>query len=389
MNIHEYQARNLLVNYGINVPEGEVIGNLDEALEVFKKMKRDKVVMKAQVHSGGRGKAGGVRFAANEEDISNICDSLLGKRLVTKQTGEEGKPIEKLLISETTAIDKELYYALTVDRSSKTITMIVSEMGGIDIEEVSLESPEKILKISIPFETGMKNYIAYEAANFLKLDSEQAKSLCSICRNTYRLFLDKDCSLVEMNPLAISGEELVPVDIKINFDDNSLFRHPDIMELRDENQENPREVEASKCNVTYVALNGNIGCLVNGAGLAMATMDAIALHGGKPANFLDIGGGASAKRVADAFRIILLDSDVKGIIINIFGGITSCVSIAEGVVEAIKSSNIEVPIVCRLEGNGLQEGKEILKNAGIKLIMAESMDDAAIKMIEILKGGQA
>jgi len=385
MNIHEYQARNLLSEYDISVPKGEVAEDIDQAICIYRKLNNKRAVIKAQVHSGGRGKAGGVRIAENEDDVSRICSEMFGRRLITKQTGKEGKVIEKVLLCEASSIDKELYFALTVDRSSESVTMIVSPMGGVDIEEVSATAPNEIGKIIISTEAGMKDYQAYSAASFLGLNSKQTKVFCRICRNTYRLFIEKDCSLIEMNPLAVSGDELIPVDIKINFDDNGLFRHPEIVELKDEHQENEREAEAFRSNVTYVALDGNIGCLVNGAGLAMATMDAIALHGGKPANFLDIGGGASAKRVEDALRIILMDRNVKGIIINIFGGITSCVSIAEGIVEAVKAVDISVPLVVRLEGNGAKEGKELLERSPIRMTMARSMDCAAIKMIEMLK----
>jgi len=385
MNIHEYQARYLLSEYDISIPDGETAEDIEQAVCIYRKLNKERVVIKAQVHSGGRGKAGGVKIAENEDDVRRICSEMFGSRLITRQTGKEGKIIEKVLLCEASSIDKELYFALTVDRNNESVTMIVSQMGGIDIEEVSSSTPDKIKKIIIPTETGMKDYLAYSAADFLGLNSKHAKEFCHICRNAYRLFIEKDCSLIEMNPLAISGDELMPVDIKINFDDNGLFRHPEIIGLRDEHQENEREAEAFRSNVTYVALDGNIGCLVNGAGLAMATMDAIALHGGKPANFLDIGGGASAKRVEDALRIILMDQNVKGIIINIFGGITSCISIAEGIVEAVKAVDISIPLVVRLEGNGAKEGKEMLKKSPIKMTVAQSMDSAAVRMIEMLK----
>ena len=383
MNIHEYQAKELFSKYGIETPYAVLANSKEEAMTVYDEMGCETVCVKAQLHSGGRGKAGGVKLLNSKEAVGEYVESLLGKKLITKQTQPDGRIVEKVLLCKPVKIKREIYLSLTIDRANESVVLIACGEGGVEIEE-NTNTP--VLKMNIPYEIGMKNYMAYEVADFLGLNAEQTKKFCKMCLALYKLFIDKDCSMIETNPLAISyDDELMPIDSKISFDDNALFRHPDILEMKDENQENPREVQASKCGITYVDLVGNIGCLVNGAGLAMATMDAISEHGGKPANFLDVGGGADAQKVKNACDIILSDENVKGIIINIFGGITSCVSISNGVVEAIESLNTSIPIVVRLEGNGVEEGKKILEESNIKITVADSLDDAAIKMIEILK----
>ena len=385
MNIHEYQAKNLFSSYGIVTPESILASSMQEGIDAYERLGSGKVVAKAQLHSGGRGKAGGVKLLSSKEEVVKFVEDILGKKLVTKQTEPDGRIVENILFCKPLDIKREIYLSLTVDRANENLVLIICGEGGVEIEELSKTHQEKILKLNIPIEIGMKNHYINEAADFLGLTADQTKKFSSICKSLYRLFIEKDCSLIEINPLAISNEDdIVPIDSKISFDDNALFRHPDIAELKDEHQENEREVKASKCGLIYVDLTGNIGCLVNGAGLAMATMDAISEHGGHPANFLDVGGGADSQRVKSACEIILSDKNVEGIVINIFGGITSCESISKGVVEAIKSLKTNVPIVVRLEGNGVVEGKKILRESNIKITVADSLDDAAIKMIQIL-----
>ena len=386
MNIHEHQAKELLRNYGISVPNGVFAFTVSELIEKAKKLNTKKYVLKAQIHAGGRGKAGGVKILNTIEELENSANELLGKRLITHQTGPEGKEVKRLYVEESSDIQKEFYLSCLVDRKSSKIAFISSDQGGMDIEKVALKSPEKIITNKIE----LKEDISIEECNniikIFDLSGGSKEEAVSLIKSIYKMFVSVDASMIEINPLILTKEEkIVCLDAKVNFDDNGLFRHPEITGLRDLNEENPEEIEASKHDLSYIKLDGNIGCMVNGAGLAMATMDIIKLYGEEPANFLDVGGGASKEKVSAALKIILSDKNVKGILINIFGGIMRCDVLAQGVVDAAKQIDIKIPIVVRLAGTNFEKGKEILNNSSLKLISADNLDDAALKIVEAIK----
>ena len=386
MNIHEHQAKQILKEYGANVPEGVFAFTVEDLLEKSKLLKTDKYVLKAQIHAGGRGKAGGVKILDNLEDLEKSAKKLLGKKLVTHQTGQEGREVKRLYVEASSNIDREFYLSCLVDRATSKIAFISSDQGGVDIEEVAIKSPDQILTTKIEL---IKEISDQDCENIIKvfnLDGVAKNKAISLIKSIYKMFIKTDANMVEINPLILTKEKkIVCLDAKINFDSNALFRHPEIVELRDLNEENSVEIEASKHDLAYIKLDGSIGCMVNGAGLAMATMDIIKLYGKEPANFLDVGGGASKEKVSAALKIILSDKNVKGILINIFGGIMRCDVLAQGVVDAAKEININVPLVVRLAGTNFKEGKEILDNSGVKLISAENLDDAAKKIIEAVK----
>ena len=386
MNIHEHQAKKILKKYGVTVPEGVFAFTVDELIEKAKSLKTEKFVLKAQIHAGGRGKAGGVKILNNIEELAEASKKLLGKKLITPQTGPEGREVKRLYVEESSSIEKEFYLSCLVDRSSSKIAFISSDQGGMDIEEVARNNPEKIITTKINLNEDISNNDCEEIIKIFNLKDNSKLEAISLIKSIYKMFLSTDASLVEINPLILTQDKkIVCLDAKINFDDNSLFRHPDIFELRDLNEEDPTEVEASKHGLSYIKLDGNIGCMVNGAGLAMATMDIIKLYGKEPANFLDVGGGASKEKVSAALKIILSDKNVKGILINIFGGIMRCDVLALGVIEAAKEIKINVPLVVRLAGTNFLEGKKILDNSGLKLISAENLDDAAKKIVKEIK----
>ena len=386
MNIHEHQAKKILKKYGVTVPEGVFAFTVDELIEKAKSLKTEKFVLKAQIHAGGRGKAGGVKILNNIEELAEASKKLLGKKLITPQTGPEGREVKRLYVEESSSIEKEFYLSCLVDRSSSKIAFISSDQGGMDIEEVARNNPEKIITTKINLNEDISNNDCEEIIKIFNLKDNSKLEAISLIKSIYKMFLSTDASLVEVNPLILTQDKkIVCLDAKINFDDNSLFRHPEIFELRDINEEDPTEAEASIHNLSYIKLDGNIGCMVNGAGLAMATMDIIKLYGKEPANFLDVGGGASKEKVSAALKIILSDKNVKGILINIFGGIMRCDVLALGVVEAAKEIKINVPLVVRLAGTNFLEGKKILDNSGLKLISAENLDDAAKKIVKEIK----
>ncbi len=386
MNIHEHQAKQILKKYGVVVPEGVFAFTVDELIEKAKSLKTQKFVLKAQIHAGGRGKAGGVKIVNNIKELTKASKELLGKKLVTPQTGPQGREVKRLYVEESSGIEKEFYLSCLVDRSSSKIAFISSDQGGMDIEEVARNSPEKIITTKINLNEDISNNDCEEIIKIFNLKDNSKLEAISLIKSIYKMFLSTDASLVEVNPLILTQDKkIVCLDAKINFDDNSLFRHPEIFELRDLNEKDPTEVEASKHDLSYIKLDGNIGCMVNGAGLAMATMDIIKLYGEEPANFLDVGGGASKEKVSAALKIILSDKNVKGILINIFGGIMRCDVLALGVVEAAKEIKINVPLVVRLAGTNFLEGKKILDNSGLKLISAENLDDAAKKIVKEIK----
>ena len=386
MNIHEHQAKKILKKYGVTVPEGVFAFTVDELIEKAKSLKTEKFVLKAQIHAGGRGKAGGVKILNNIEELAEASKKLLGKKLITPQTGPEGREVKRLYVEESSSIEKEFYLSCLVDRSSSKIAFISSDQGGMDIEEVARNNPEKIITTKINLNEDISNNDCEEIIKIFNLKDNSKLEAISLIKSIYKMFLSTDASLVEINPLILTQDKkIVCLDAKINFDDNSLFRHPDIFELRDLNEEDPTEVEASKHGLSYIKLDGNIGCMVNGAGLAMATMDIIKLYGKEPANFLDVGGGASKEKVSAALKIILSDKNVKGILINIFGGIMRCDVLALGVVEAAKEIKINVPLVVRLAGTNFLEGKKILDNSGLKIISAKNLDDAAKKIVREIK----
>ena len=386
MNIHEHQAKQILREFGIKVPNGVFAFSVNELIQKVKELKTEKYVLKAQIHAGGRGKAGGVKILNNIDELTNASKELLGKKLITPQTGSEGKEVKRLYVEESSSIEKEFYLSCLVDRSSSKIAFISSDQGGMDIEEVAKNSPEKIITTKVNFNKNISDRDCEKIITIFNLEDSSKLKAISLIKLIYKMFLSTDASLVEINPLVLTKDKkIVCLDAKINFDDNSLFRHPEILKLRDLNEENPTEVEASKHNLAYIKLDGSIGCMVNGAGLAMATMDIIKLYGKEPANFLDVGGGASKEKVSAALKIILSDKNVKGILINIFGGIMRCDVLALGVVEAAKEIKINVPLVVRLAGTNFLEGKKILDNSGLKLISAEKLDDAAKKIVEAIK----
>ena len=386
MNIHEHQAKQILKKYGAVVPEGVFAFTVEELILKAKSLKTEKYVLKAQIHAGGRGKAGGVKILNNIEELIKASKELLGKKLITPQTGPEGREVKRLYVEESSTIEKEFYLSCLVDRSSSKIAFISSDQGGMNIEEVAKNNPEKIITTKINLNKDILDSDCENIIKIFKLNDQSKLEAVSLIKSIYKMFLSTDSSLVEINPLILTKDKkIVCLDAKINFDDNSLFRHPDISELRDLNEEDPIEVEASNHDLSYIKLDGSIGCMVNGAGLAMATMDIIKLYGREPANFLDVGGGASKEKVSAALKIILSDKNVKGILINIFGGIMRCDVLAQGVVDAAKEIDINVPLVVRLAGTKFKEGKEILDNSGLKLISADNLDDAAKKIVEAIK----
>jgi succinyl-CoA synthetase beta subunit len=382
MNLHEYQAKELFRHYGISVPNGKVAFSADEAIEAAQSLKGDKVIVKAQVHAGGRGKAGGVKIVDSAAEAGEVARAMLGTNLVTFQTDANGQPITRVLVEETCDIANELYLGVVLDRSLRRVVIMASTEGGVEIEKVAEETPEKILKATINPMTGVMPYQCRELAFGLGLKGDQIKQFTKLLIGLGKLVIDKDIALVEINPLVITGSgDLLCLDGKINIDSNALFRQPDLVEMRDKSQEDERENRAAEWDLNYVALDGEIGCMVNGAGLAMATMDIIQLSGGKPANFLDVGGGATKERVAEALKIILSDDKVKGILVNIFGGIVRCDLIAEGIIAAIAEVNISVPIVVRLEGTKATEGTAILNASDLNLIAAQDLGEAAAKIV--------
>ncbi len=390
MNIHEFQAKQLFRDFDIPVPQGSPAISVAEAVAVARGIDSDGWMIKAQVHAGGRGKAGGVKRAANIEEVEKLSSSLLGTRLVTHQTTGDGQPVDTLLIEQTSSISRELYFGMLIDRARKRVVMMASTEGGMDIEEVAAATPEKILTIAINPVTGLYGYQVRELGFGLGLSGDQIKQLGKIMHNLYRLFREKDASLIEINPLIVTGEgELMALDAKITFDDNALYRHGDITSLRDATQEDEKEHHAAQFGLNYVSLDGDIACMVNGAGLAMATMDIIKLHGGDPANFLDVGGGTSAEKVAEAFKLILSDDKVRAILVNIFGGIVRCDLIAEGVINAVREVGITIPVVVRLEGTNVEQGKAMLNDSDLAIITAEDLDDAAAKAVAAAKGAAA
>ncbi len=387
MNLHEYQAKELLKSYGLPIQEGIIAYSGDEAAAAFDKTPTDIAVIKAQVHAGGRGKAGGVKLVKTREEAKQVTDDLIGTNLVTFQTDADGQPVNFVLVAEDMyPVQTELYLGAVVDRSTRRVTFMASTEGGVDIEEVANETPEKIFKVSVDPLVGLMPYQARDIAFKLGLEGKQINQFVKIMTGAYHAFVDNDFALLEVNPLAVrENGEIVCVDGKIGIDSNALYRLPKIAALQDKTQENERELKAAEFDLNYVALEGNIGCMVNGAGLAMATMDIIKLYGGKPANFLDVGGGATKDRVVEAFKIILEDSSVEGVLINIFGGIVRCDMIAEAIIAAIKEVDVQVPVVVRLEGNNAEKGSQILEESGLKLISAQGLSDAAQKIVDAVK----
>jgi len=386
MNIHEHQAKQILKKYGVPVPEGIFALTVDGLIEKAKSLKTEKFVLKAQIHAGGRGKAGGVKILNNIDELTKASRELLGKKLITPQTGPEGREVKRLYVEVSSNIDKEFYLSCLVDRASSKIAFISSDQGGIDIEEVASKTPEKIITTKIDISDNILDSDCEKIIEIFSLKNDAKNQAILLIKSIYKMFISTDASMVEVNPLILTKEEkIICLDAKVNFDDNALFKHPDIADLRDLNEEDPTEIEASKHDLSYIKLDGSIGCMVNGAGLAMATMDIIKLYGKEPANFLDVGGGASKEKVSAALKIILLDKNVKGILINIFGGIMRCDVLAQGVVDAAKEINISVPLVVRLAGTNFKEGKEILDNSGLKLISAENLGDAAKKIVKAIK----
>ena len=386
MNIHEYQAKALLARFGVAIPRGKPAFSVAEALAGADALGGTLWVVKAQIHAGGRGKAGGVKIAKSRDDVRKYTEELLGKTLVTNQTGPAGRVIRRLYIEEGIAIARELYLGLLIDRATGRITVIASTEGGMDIEEVAEKHPEKIVKVAIDPATGLMPHHTRQISYALGLEGDQIKKATKFLDAIYRAFVELDASVVELNPLIVTKSgDVMALDAKMNFDDNALYRHKDVAELRDEDEEDPTEREAAKNELNYVKLDGNIGCMVNGAGLAMATMDIIKLYGGEPANFLDVGGGATRERVTAAFRIILSDPNVKAILVNIFGGIMRCDIIAEGVVAAARELSLRVPLVVRLEGTNVELGKKILAESGLPIVSADDLADAAKKVVGSLK----
>jgi len=385
MNIHEHQAKQILKEFGIEVPNGVFALSVEDLIKKAKQLNTDKYVLKAQIHAGGRGKAGGVKILNNIDELAKASKELLGKKLITPQTGPEGKEVKRLYVEESSSIEKEFYLSCLVDRASSKIAFISSDQGGMDIEDVAKNKPEKIITTKLDISEDISEDTCEKIIKIFNLKDNSKLAAISLIKSIYKMFLSTDASLVEINPLILTKDKkVICLDAKINFDDNSLYRHPEILKLRDLNEENPTEVEASKHNLAYIKLDGSIGCMVNGAGLAMATMDIIKLYGKEPANFLDVGGGASKEKVSAALKIILSDKNVKGILINIFGGIMRCDVLAQGVVDAAKEIKINVPLVVRLAGTNFIEGKKILDNSGLKIISAENLDDAAKKIVEAI-----
>lgn len=389
MNIHEYQAKDLFRSYGVaTTPAGKLAFTVEEAVDAAKSLGGGPWVVKAQVHAGGRGKGGGVKLATSIEEVKEHVSRILGMQLVTHQTGPEGKRVEKVLIEPATSIAKELYLSVLIDRTTSMVTFLASTEGGMDIEEVSVKTPEKISSVSIDPVLGFEPFHARKLAKSLGLQGGSLqKQFFSLAKNLYNFFMEKDCSLVEVNPLILSEDNtLIALDAKVNFDANALGRHKDILALRDMKEEDPMEIEAAKYGLAYIKLDGQVGCMVNGAGLAMATMDIIKLYGESPANFLDVGGGASRENVTAAFKIITSDSNVKSILVNIFGGIMKCDVIAKGIIIAVKETGLNVPLVVRLEGTNVEQGKELLKNSGLQIIPANNLEEAGKKVTQAIRG---
>jgi succinyl-CoA synthetase beta subunit len=385
MNIHEYQGKEVLRKYGVTVPNGKVAFSVEEAVEAAKELGTEVVVVKAQIHAGGRGKAGGVKVAKNLDEVRTYASEILGKTLVTHQTGPEGKEVKRLLIEEGCDIQKEYYVGLVLDRATSRVVLMASEEGGTEIEEVAKQTPEKIFKEEIDPVIGLTAFQARRIAFNINIPGKLVNQAVKFMLALYNAYIEKDCSIAEINPLVVTGDgKVIALDAKLNFDSNALYRQKDILEYRDLEEEDPKEIEASKFDLSYISLDGNIGCMVNGAGLAMATMDIVKHYGGDPANFLDVGGGATAEKVTEAFKIILSDPKVKGIFVNIFGGIMKCDVIAEGVVEAAKQVGLKVPLVVRLEGTNVDLGKKILAESDIDIIAADSMSDGAEKIVSLV-----
>ena len=386
MNIHEHQAKEIFKKFGINVPNGIVVFSLEEIDQKFKILKTNKIVLKAQIHAGGRGKAGGIKIVNNINELKKQAKSLFGKKLVTHQTGPQGKEVKRLYLEETCDIAKEFYLSCLIDRSSSKIAFISSTEGGVDIENVAKNNPDKIITVKLNLSASVNDEDIKKIIQPFGLSEKSKKQAFHLIQSIYKVLIEKDASLIEINPLILTkGGKLLCLDAKINFDDNAIYRHPDILSLKDVNEEDPIEAEASKHELAYIKLDGKIGCMVNGAGLAMATMDIIKLYGSEPANFLDVGGGASKEKVSAAFKIILSDKNVKGILINIFGGIMRCDVLASGMIEAVKETNLSVPLVVRLAGTNVELGKEILKKSKLKIISANNLADAAKKIVEAIK----
>jgi len=387
MNIHEYQAKAVLREFGVPVPRGFPAFSVDEALNGARQLGGPVWVVKAQIHAGGRGKAGGVKVVKSLDDVKMESTRILGATLVTHQTGPKGKQVNRLYVEEGSAIDKEFYLSMLVDRSSSRVAIVVSTEGGMDIEKVAHDTPEKILTVTVDPATGIFPHHARSVAKVLNLTGDLQKQLGILLGQLYRAFVEKDMSLLEINPLVVTKDgNVICLDAKLNFDDNSLYRHKDIQALRDLDEEDPAEVEASKYDLSYIKLDGEIGCMVNGAGLAMATMDIIKLYGSEPANFLDVGGGATKEKVTQAFKIIVSDPNVKGILVNIFGGIARCDILAQGVVAAVKQVGLKVPLVVRLEGTNAELGKKIINESGLNVIAANDLSDGAEKIVKAVRG---
>ncbi len=385
MNIHEYQGKEILRQYGVAVPNGKVAFTVEEAVEAAKGLDSSVWVVKAQIHAGGRGKAGGVKVAKSLDEVKQYASEILGKTLVTHQTGPEGKEVKRLLIEEGCDIKKEYYVGLVLDRATSRVVLMASEEGGTEIEEVAAATPEKIFKEEIDPAIGLQAFQARRLAYQINIPTELVNKAVAFMMGLYNAYIDKDCSIAEINPLVVTGDgQVMALDAKLNFDSNALYRQKDVLAYRDLEEEDAKEIEASKYDLSYISLDGNIGCMVNGAGLAMSTMDIIKHYGGDPANFLDVGGGATAEKVTEAFKIILSDPNVKGIFVNIFGGIMKCDVIAEGVVEAAKQVGLSVPLVVRLEGTNVDLGKKILAESDIDIVPAESMADGAQKIVSLV-----
>jgi succinyl-CoA synthetase beta subunit len=389
VKIHEYQAKSVLARFGVPVPRGEVAFTPAEVSEIARRLGGDVVVVKAQIHAGGRGKGGGVKLAKSAQEAEEVAKQMIGMTLVTHQTGPEGRKVGRVLIEEGLQIDRELYLSILIDRAAEAPVIIASAAGGMDIEEVAAKEPEKILREHIDRGAGIAPFQARKLAFGMGLQGGAVNRLVKVLDSIYKAFLETDASMIEINPLILTkGGDLLALDAKVTFDDNALYRHPDLREFRDITEEDPLEVEASKFSLNYIRLDGNIGCMVNGAGLAMATMDIIKLAGGEPANFLDVGGGANAEQIKNAFRILMADKNVKAVLINIFGGILRCDILARGVIDAVTELGVPVPIVVRMEGTNVEEGKRMLKESGLKFTTADSMGEAADQVVALARGGR-
>ncbi len=387
MNIHEYQAKELLRQYGVPVPAGSVAHSVEQAVAVAEELGGGRFVIKAQIHAGGRGKAGGVKIAHSFEEVRAATDELIGRRLITAQTGPEGRLVQRVLVEQAADIAREFYFGLVIDRASQRITAIACDGGGVEIEETARREPNRIIREAVDPAVGMLDFQCRKVATHLGLGDKHLSAAVKLMKAIYRCFRDNDALLIEVNPLALTQDgRLLAVDAKMEFDGNAFYRQPQMNDLRDFDEEDPKEVEAAAHGLNYIALDGNIGCIVNGAGLAMATMDAIALHGGRPANFLDVGGGASPEKVANAFRIVLSDRNVKAVLINIFAGINRCEWIAEGVVRAMRELKITLPVIVRLAGTNVEQGRAVLAQSGLKFLTASKLDDAATKAVHAVNG---